>query len=99
MQREISALQTAVTNPPRPYVAILGGAKADDSFRVAQNLINRGVVDTIAFVGVVGNMILWVQGVDIGEGNKEFIRATLGYDFDIAWGMASTLVENHSDLL
>ena len=99
MQREISALQPAVTNPPRPYVAILGGAKADDSFRVAQNLINRGVVDTIAFVGVVGNMILWVQGVDIGEGNKEFIRGTLGDDFDIAWEMASTLVENHSDLL
>ncbi len=99
MQREINALQTAVTNPPRPYVAILGGAKADDSFRVAQNLINRGVVDTISFVGVVGNMILWVQGIDIGEGNKEFIRGTLGDDFDIAWEMASTLVENHSDLL
>lgn len=99
MQREISALQTAVTNPPRPYVAILGGAKADDSFRVAQNLINRGVVDTIAFVGVVGNMVLWVQGVDIGEGNKEFIRGTLGEDFDIAWEMANELVENHSNFL
>ena len=44
-------------------------------------------------------MILWAQGIDIGEGNKEFIRATLGDDFDIAWKMASTLVENHSDLI
>ena len=99
MQREISALQTAVTNPPRPYVAILGGAKADDSFRVAQNLINRGGVDTVAFVGVVGNMVLWVQGVDIGDGNKEFIRGTLADDFEIAWEMAQSLVENHSALL
>ena len=31
--------------------------------------------------------------------HKEFIRGTLGDDFDIAWEMASTLVENHSDLL
>ena len=99
MEREISALQTAVENPPRPYVAILGGAKADDSFRVAQNLITRGVVDTIAFVGVVGNMVIWVQGTDIGEGNKEFIRSTLADDFDAAWAMAEDLVTNHSDLL
>jgi len=99
MEREISALQTAVENPPRPYVAILGGAKADDSFRVAQNLIERGVVDTIAFVGVVGNMVLWVQGIDIGEENKEFIRSTLAEDFDAAWAMATNLIENHEDLL
>ena len=44
-------------------------------------------------------MILWAQGVDIGEGNKEFIRGTLGEDFDIAWEMANALVKNHSDLL
>lgn len=99
MEREISALQTAVTAPPRPYVAILGGAKADDSFRVAQNLIERGVVDTIAFVGVVGNMILWVNGTDIGEGNKEFIRFTLGDDFDTSWSMAKELLQNHSELI
>ncbi len=99
MESEISALQTAVESPPRPYVAILGGAKADDSFRVAKNLIARGIVDTIAFVGVVGNMVIWVQGIDIGEGNKEFIRTTLGDDFDAAWAMAEDLVANHPDLL
>ncbi len=99
MEKEINALQTAVNNPPRPYVAILGGAKADDSFRVSQNLIDRGVVDTIAFVGVVGNMMLWVQGVDIGEGNKEFIRGTLGSDFDAAWSMAERLNNDHSEVL
>jgi phosphoglycerate kinase len=99
MEKEINALQTAVNNPPRPYVAILGGAKADDSFRVSQNLINRGVVDTIALVGVVGNMMLWVQGVDIGEGNKEFIRGTLGSDFDAAWSMAERLNNDHSEFL
>ncbi len=99
MEREIDALQMAVNDPPRPYVAILGGAKADDSFRVAKNLIDRGVVDTVAFVGVVGNMVLWANGIDIGEGNKNFIRSTLGNDFEIAWSMAESLIENHSSLI
>ncbi|GIS41611.1 MAG: hypothetical protein Ct9H90mP14_0670 [Methanobacteriota archaeon] len=62
MQREINAYKPRY-KPARPYVAILGGAKGGRFFRVAQNLINRGVVDTIAFVGVVGNMILWAKAL------------------------------------
>ena len=85
MEKEIRNLRTALRNPPNPYLAILGGAKCDDSVRVALNLISKGQVDKIAFVGVTGNLMLWVAGNDIGDRNKEFIRTTLGSDFETAW--------------
>ena len=85
MEKEIRNLRTALRNPPNPYLAILGGAKCDDSVRVALNLISKGQVDKIAFVGVTGNLMLWVAGNDIGDRNKEFIRTTLGHDFETAW--------------
>jgi len=85
MEKEIRNLRRALKNPPNPYLAILGGAKCDDSVRVALNLISKGQVDKIAFVGLTGNLMLWVAGNDIGDRNKEFIRTTLGRDFETAW--------------
>ncbi len=97
MEKEIRTLRTALRNPLRPYLAILGGAKCDDSVRVALNLISRGQVDRIAFVGVTGNLMLWIDGNDIGERNKDFIRNSLGDDFEIAWGMAQRIISEHPE--
>ena len=99
MKREINALRTAVFDPPRPYVAILGGIKCDDSLRVARNLIQKGSVDRIAMVGVVGNLMLWASGYDIGENNKQFIRNSLGEAFDETWKDSEMLVRDYSNLL
>jgi len=97
MSKEISNLQIAVNDPPRPYIAILGGTKCDDSLKVAKNLIDKGIIDTIPVVGVVGNMMLWASGVDIGEGNKSFIRNALGDDFQDTWSLAEFLYESHKE--
>ena len=99
MQKEIEGLRVAIRDPPDPYLVILGGAKCDDSLRVAINLIARGKLERIAFVGVVGNLMLWASGVDIGGRNAEFIRETLGEHFDETWEQAESLITNHSDLL
>ncbi len=97
MEKEIRSLRTALRNPPRPYLAILGGAKCDDSVRVALNLISRGQVDRIVFVGVTGNLMLWIDGNNIGERNKDFIRNSLGDDFEIAWEMAQRIISEHPE--
>jgi len=99
MKREINALWTAVYDPPRPYVAILGGIKCDDSLRVARNLIQNGSIDRIAMVGVVGNLMLWASGHDIGEGNREFIRNSLGEAFEETWQDSQKLVSEYRSLL
>ncbi len=72
LKREIDALSIAVDNPPRPYVAILGGAKADDSLGVASNLLEKEHIDKVVFLGVVGNFMLLADGVDIGLRNANF---------------------------
>ena len=97
MSKEIDNLEIAVNDPPRPYVAILGGAKCDDSLKVAKNLIEKQIIDTITVVGVVGNLMLWASGVDIGERNKSFIRNSLGDDFEATWEMAIFLYKNHKE--
>lgn len=97
MEKEIRNLRTALRDPPDPYLAILGGAKCDDSVRVAMNLISKGQVDKIAFVGVTGNLMLWVAGNDIGDRNKEFIRNTLGHDFETAWEMGEKIYSENPE--
>ena len=98
MAKEINALKMAVESPPRPYTVVLGGVKCDDSLEIAQNLCERGA-DTIAFVGAVGNLMLWADGHDIGGGNEAFIRKELGNSFDITWNLAKSLLSNHRDHL
>ena len=99
MMAELSNLKIAIDDPPRPYLAILGGAKAADSLKVALNLIHRNVIDKIAFVGVVGNLMIWAKGYDIGARNKDFITNSLGNSFDKTWKIAQLLVDKHLDLL
>ena len=99
MMAELSNLKIAIDDAPRPYLAILGGAKADDSLKVALNLIHRNVIDKIAFVGVVGNLMIWAKGYDIGARNKDFITNSLGNSFDKTWKIAQLLVDKHLDLL
>lgn len=97
MKREIEALSIAVENPPRPYVALLGGAKADDSLRVAINLLERNVVDTVAFLGVVGNFMLMADGLDIGNSNADFARSQVEPFVDETSKMASHILSNYRD--
>ena len=97
MEKEITNLRMALKDPPSPYLAILGGAKCDDSVRVALNLISKGEVDRIAFVGVTGNLMLWIDGNDIGERNRDFIRNTLGDDFEVACEMAERILSEHPE--
>ena len=50
MQKEISNLRTALRDPPSPYLAILGGAKCDDSVRVALNLLSKELLHPKAVI-------------------------------------------------
>ena len=99
MAKEVKALKMAVESPPKPYTAVLGGVKCDDSLDIANNLCERGVADTIIPVGAVGNLMLWAKGYDIGEGNEAFLRKELGDAFDSTWDLANSLLNSHSDRL
>ena len=99
MAKEINALKMATESPPKPYTAILGGVKCDDSLDIALNLCERGVADTVVLVGAVGNLMLWANGHNIGEGNETFLRKELGDAFEATMEMANKLLADHEGRL
>lgn len=65
MNAEISALGVAVENPPRPYVAIMGGAKISDKIKLIENLLDKA--DKILIGGGMANTFLKAQGHNMGK--------------------------------
>ena len=73
MEREIKNLSRIFTDAPRPVTFVLGGAKADDSLDVAENVLKSGVADKVLFIGVVANLFFIAQGYDIGTPSRDLI--------------------------
>ena len=65
MDRELKYLGMAVTNPVRPCVAILGGAKVSDKIEVIRNL--GKVVDRLLIGGAMAYTFLKAQGLPTGK--------------------------------
>ncbi len=65
MQKEIEFLGKAITNPERPFVAILGGAKVSDKINVINNLLTK--VDTLIIGGGMAFTFLKAQNCQIGK--------------------------------
>lgn len=77
MESEILSLDRGL-NGERPCVYVLGGAKVDDSLRVANNVLSKGSADLVLFSGIVGNVVLAAAGFNIGQTNMDLIEK-LGY--------------------
>src|SRR5450756_596015 len=65
MEQELKYLGMATTNPPRPCVAILGGAKVSDKIEVIQNLMK--VVDRLMIGGAMAYTFLRARGEGTGK--------------------------------
>ncbi|MFK7801238.1 MAG: phosphoglycerate kinase [Anaerolineae bacterium] len=63
--KEIEALGRAISNPPKPYVAIMGGAKISDKIQVIDNLL--AIADRVLIGGGMANTFLKAQGLEIGK--------------------------------
>jgi 3-phosphoglycerate kinase len=80
MEKEINYLASALENPQRPFVAILGGAKVSDKIAVIESLL--GKVDKLLIGGGMANTFLKAQGKSMGgslveEGSVELARELL----------------------
>ena len=79
LEKEIQYLGSAVENPVRPFVAILGGAKVSDKLAVVKNLLTK--VDTLIIGGGMAYTFLKAQGKRIGNSLCEDDQ--LGYANDM----------------
>lgn len=65
MEKELEYLGSALEDPKRAFVAILGGAKISDKIGVIEALLSK--VDSILIGGGMANTFLAAQGYDMGK--------------------------------
>jgi phosphoglycerate kinase len=65
MEKEIVSLGSALEEPARPFVGIVGGAKVSSKLAVLENLIDR--VDRLLIGGGMANTFLKAQGREVGK--------------------------------
>lgn len=69
LEKEIKYLGGAVTNPQKPFMIILGGAKVSDKIGVIENLLPK--CDAIIIGGGMAYTFLKAQGKQIGNSKLE----------------------------
>jgi phosphoglycerate kinase len=65
MEKELRYLGAALSNPERPFVAVLGGAKVSDKIEVIDNLIPR--VDRLLIGGAMAYTFFKAMGKPVGK--------------------------------
>src|SRR5271157_4476808 len=65
MEKEIAYIGKAISNPTRPFTAILGGAKVSDKIEVVENLMK--IADTMLIGGGMAYTFLKAQGLPVGK--------------------------------
>lgn len=96
VEREVRALARAVQEPDRPAVLLLGGAKVDDSVRVAERMLGEGRADVLLAGGAVANLLLQADGTSVGAPNWGFIQHQVA-DAQAWFKRAEALLDDHGD--
>lgn len=65
MEKELAYIGGALSNPQRPFVTVIGGAKISDKIGVIENLL--GKVDALLIGGGMANTFLLAKGLNLGD--------------------------------
>jgi phosphoglycerate kinase len=65
MEKELRYLIEALSDPRRPFVVILGGAKVSDKIQVIENLLNSA--DAVLIGGAMAYTFLKARGLEVGK--------------------------------
>jgi len=69
LEKEIAFLSRALSNPERPYVAVLGGAKVSDKITVIKKFLET--VDAVLIGGAMAYAFLKADGKTVGNSKLE----------------------------
>ena len=75
LEKEIAFIGKAVSNPARPFAAIIGGAKVSDKIEVIANLLPK--VDALIIGGGMANTFLAAKGYGVGSSLMEADKVDL----------------------
>ncbi|MDR1296307.1 MAG: phosphoglycerate kinase [Deltaproteobacteria bacterium] len=72
-EREYAVVSKLTESPERPCVFVLGGSKIGDAFLMMETVLAAKTADRILAGGLVGEILSWARGVDLGRTTREFI--------------------------
>ena len=72
-EKEYCTVSALMEEPKRPCVFVLGGAKIADAFQMMKTVLSKGSADLVLTGGLVANIFLASQSVQIGQGSLDFI--------------------------
>ncbi len=78
MEKEIAYLGRAITNPEKPFVAIIGGAKISDKIAVVTNLVSK--VNAIIIGGGMAYTFYLARGIPVGKSLVEKDKVDVARD-------------------
>ncbi len=93
MDKEIEYLTKVTQNPPRPCVAILGGAKVSDKIEVIQNLMK--FADLLLIGGAMAYTFLKAKGEPVGKSLVEDDKLDLAQSLMAEAGSKLVLPSDH----
>lgn len=79
MEKELDVLGKALSNPERPFTAIIGGAKVKDKIGVIENLLDK--VDNLIIGGGLAYTFVKAKGHEIGQSLLEEDKIELAKSF------------------
>ncbi|MCS7138506.1 MAG: phosphoglycerate kinase [Crenarchaeota archaeon] len=74
MERELKALEKVVDNPSKPCLYVLGGAKAKETFKVIENVLDKRIADKVLLGGMISQVFHEAAGFRLGSVNSKLIE-------------------------
>ncbi len=72
-EREYCVVSELMEKPEHPCTFVLGGSKISDAFMMMETVLGSGAADTVLTGGLVGEILLASQDIEIGSGTLGFI--------------------------
>lgn len=72
VEKEYSELSRILVNPPRPFVALLGGAKLETKLPLISTFLR--IADSVLIGGALANSLFSLQGREVGKSFADILR-------------------------
>ncbi len=96
MEKELVGLGKAL-HGKRPIIAVLGGAKFDDSIDIAANMLENNIADRVLTSGAVANLFILASGRRLGKPSEDFLNEN--GNSDALLKKAEELIEKYPEKL
>lgn len=93
MERELDLLGD-IESTPTPRLYVFGGAKVEGAVSVIKHVLERDLADAVLTAGLVGNLFLVENGVDLGDASRTVLADRVG---EATRATARDILRDHRD--